>query len=424
MDARQFALRPEAGPVPHELLIDCQKKALRKLVAALHEARQLVAEPEKQENIVNHTRMSRMFFVSGEPGSGKSSIYLTLRYIIGENTPSNAAREKYMEEYPDLRRLAGTARWLEPIDLEVAGDQGDNLLAAVLVRISDALNDSYSGSLSEKCRKAIDQLGELANDIGIAWDGNLRARAPSLDPDSYSQEEMRAQRARLNINRRLLEPLDALSKEKCCGCDGETIFILPVDDFYLKPIVSLQLLRLLRMISVPRLFFLIMGDIKTMEALFFEQALADWTIVAGSQVFGSLKEQKKQEVLSRAREMSARYLRKLLPAGQRAIMNRMDWVEMLRYKPPVDKPSTIRNLSCLLSTVKIRKDNDNAMAESLLDFLINPTIRNRYCNPSTENDRCSTANTRTRDNDEDIRHSKSWRLCPGRLWICGRAFTG
>ena len=100
-------------------------------------------------------------------------------------------------------------------------------------------------------------------------------------------------------------------------------FVLPIDDFYLKPAASLELLRLLRMISVPRLFFLIMGDIKTMEALFFEKALGDWTRVAGPQVFASLEKRREQEVLPHVREMKARYLRKLLPAGL-AGRHRMD----------------------------------------------------------------------------------------------------
>ena len=67
------------------------------------------------------------------------------------------------------------------------------------------------------------------------------------------------------------------------------------------------------MVSVPRLFFLIMGDIKTMEALFFEKALADWTNIAGPQVFASLEKRREEEILPRIREMRARYLRKLLP---------------------------------------------------------------------------------------------------------------
>ena len=225
--------------------------------------------------------------------------------------------------------------WLEPLDLEVAGDEGENLLAAVLVRISEALGSSPV-SASKGCRDAVEKLEELANDIGIAWDGNLKARAGSLDPDTYSQETMRAQRARLSTNSRLRFALDRLLRNRCYGLSGEELFVLPIDDFYLKPKASLELLRLLRMISVPRLFFLIMGDMKTVEALFFEKALADWTAVAGAQVLATRSEREKQEVLARVREMKARYLRKLIPEGQRAIIGWTEWHEALQIHVSAD----------------------------------------------------------------------------------------
>ena len=367
MNDRDFALRPEAGPVPYCSLIKSQRDALERILKALDEARQQLGP--------HPYRMSRIFFVSGEPGSGKSSLFYTLREILSGEQPSWKPWKTYKEKYGGLiGRLAPCVRWLDLIDLEVAGDKGENLLAAVLVRIARAL-ENLSGAGSTACQDAMNQLEVLANDIGIAWDGNLRARASSLDPDSYSQEVMRAQRARLGVNERLSNALNKLSDGKCYGCSKETLFVLPVDDFYLKPAVSLELLRLLQMISVPRLFFLIMGDEKTMQALFLEKALADWTAIAGPQVFGALEE-RQQEVLSRAREMSARYFRKLLPAGQRAELDVMTWQKALQYKPPLEIASPkVAPLWELLLEVDIRKAprSENAArteASNLLDFLI------------------------------------------------------
>ena len=220
----------------------------------------------------------------------------------------------------------------------------------------------------------MDQLNDLANDIGIAWDGNLLARAPSLDPQSYSQEVMSAQRARLGINKRLFKALNTLLSNKCYACHGEKLFILPIDDFYLKPAASLELLRLLRMISMPNLFFLIMGDIKTMEALFFEKALADWTNVAGPQVFASLDKQKNDEILSRVREMKARYLRKLLPVGQRTTIEWTSWDEALRYKPTAtDSSYDAPALFELLSAVALKStDKNSTISDNLLNYLVSP----------------------------------------------------
>lgn len=335
----EYLLRPEAGPVPYEKLQRRARKVLNKIIGTLRAAAS------------DKNRASRIFFVSGEPGSGKSTLYLTLKEMLSSQD-DNEYSKNYKGNDEDRTalealRAKGAIRWLETLDLEVAGDEGENLLAAVLVRLIEVLTktDSVSNTvLSNDCEGAIKDLEELATDIGIAWDGNLQDRAGELDPDTYSEEVMRTQRARLRVNERLKEALDKLAKNECYGCRKETLFVLPVDDFYLKPDASLQLLRLLRMISIPRLFFLVMGDIKTIEALFVEKSLADWTAVAGDRIFAA-RTDRLDEALSRARELRARYLRKLLPPGQRAEIEAMDWDEALDFSPEqLDAKDTLQKL--------------------------------------------------------------------------------
>ena len=331
---------------------------------------------DRYPGAVRRDQVSRLFFVSGEPGSGKTSLYLTLRAIVGQKERSGALRKEYEKDKELSKGLSSVdgTRWLEPIDLEVAVDEKENLLAAVLVRISDAVRDPLGAS--QDCREALDDLEALANDIGIAWDGNLKARAGSLDPDSYSQEVMREQGTRLRTNERLRNVLETLFKEQCFGLRNEQLFVLPIDDFYLKPAASLELLRLLRMISVPRLFFLIMGDIKTVEALFFEKALGDWTAVAGPGIFASLEDVQKQNVLSRVREMKARYLRKLLPIGQRAVVEWTEWDETLDYRPAGPRDSGwVPQMCHSLSRVDIFwPEEDDKEARNLLNYLLAPRL--------------------------------------------------
>ena len=378
MNDSRYSLRPEAGPVPLVQLNLSQLTVMTAIVRALGEAANQAGDSNESNDdtvAIDQDRASRLFFVSGLPGSGKSSLYLTLRAILGKDARHDKLFDNYENQAckDEISSLKGQTSWLEPIDLEVAGEEGENLLAAVLVRISREIDDS-DGRASKKCRGAIEELGGLANDIGIAWDGNLKASAGSLDPDTYSQEVIRAHRTRLGINRRLREILDTLFKEKCYGFTDERLFVLPIDDFYLKPAASLELLRLLRMISVPRLFFLIMGDFKTMEALFFEKALGDWTRVAGPEVFASLENRKKQEVLSRVREMKARHLRKLLPPGQRADIEWTLWYESLRFRPPEGNDSD--NVRTLLSNVNIvERDGFEKPPHHLLDYIVAPRVK-------------------------------------------------
>jgi hypothetical protein len=365
-------LRQEARPIPYWQHHKRAKEALDFIIKGLDAAINSLdaVKVDKDKSSVDTNRASRIIFVSGEPGSGKSSLYLTLKEML-----SSPPKEEYRvgKTVPDALK---NVRWLDALDLEVASEEGENLLAAVLVRLIKELTreDRVSNTIySQPCDDAIKKLEELATDIGIAWEGNLRARGGALDPDTYSEEVMRAQRARLGINDRLKDALNELAKSRCYGCDEKTLFLLPVDDLYLKPDVSLQLLRLLRMISIPRLFFLIMGDITTVEALFIEKSLADWTEVAGTRLFASRSE-RLDSAITRARELRARYLRKLLPPLQRAEIEPMDWHEALDFETgrPGDSDDTIEEL---LANVNLDRQLGKKEEDvNLLKFLISPPL--------------------------------------------------
>jgi hypothetical protein len=369
-----YSLRPEAGPIPYFKHHKRAKEAIKFIIRVLKAAADRVQEIEgvTGDASIDTNRASRICFVSGEPGSGKSTLYLTLRAML-----SSKGENEYSDGCPPdigLGKLQGVVRLLDPLDLEVVGDERENLLAAVLVRLFRELPESRSVH-SNNCEDAIKELEELASDIGIAWEGNLQARAGALDPATYSEEVMHTQRARLGVNDRLRNALDKLAKNECYGCSPQTLFVLPVDDLYLKPDASLQLLRLLRMISIPRLFFLVMGDITTVEALFIEKSLKDWTAVAGTRLFAN-RSDRLDEALSRARELRARYLRKLLPPVQRAEIEAMDWFEALDFE--IGRPGiSVETLEELLEQVKLDAPlSPNAESEdeadSLLDFLISP----------------------------------------------------
>lgn len=365
-------LRPEARAVPYWKHHVRARKALDFIIRALKEAAAGAAKSKHEpgDDSVDPNRTNRIVFISGEPGSGKSTLYLTLKAMLTSKDKGNF-RVGCQSSFEELNEIL----WLDTLDLEVVGDDDENMLAAVLVRIFRKLEESNLHS--KKCEEAIKKLEELATDIGIAWEGNLAARAGALDPDTFSTEVMRTQRARLRVNERLKEALDELSTNECYGCRAGTLFLLPVDDFYLKPTASLHLLRLLRMISIPRLFFLVMGDIDTVEALFIEKSLSDWTAVAGKELFIHQSD-RLDHALSRAREMRARYLRKLLPPGQRYEIQPMDWHEALDLK--VGSFQTNSELPEQPSLERILLDvgldapfaGDYAQPRSLLTFLISP----------------------------------------------------
>jgi len=384
MTDNSFSLRSEARPIEYWKHHKRAQESINFIIRVIKAAADRVKESEgiSGDLSIDTNRASRICFVSGEPGSGKSTLYLTLRAMLTKK--ENFYSEGYPPNEKNLGNLQGVVKLLDPLDLEVAGDEGENLLAAVLVRLFRKLEPPSSSINSKKnCEDAIKELEELATDIGIAWEGNLQARAGALDPDTYSGEVMRTQSARLRVNERLRDALAKIAKEECYGCTEETLFVLPVDDLYLNPGASLQLLRLLRMISIPRLFFLIMGDINTVEALFIEKSLADWTGVAGNILFVN-RPDRLNEALTRARELRARYLRKLLPPGQRTTIEAMDWYEALNLEVghSEDSENTNEILEEILVKVKLdqtkveldQSNKANPKFNSLLSFLISPSL--------------------------------------------------
>jgi hypothetical protein len=392
MSDNSYSLRSEAGPIPYWKHHKRAQKSIKFIIRVIKAAADRVNENEgiSNDRSIDTNRASRICFVSGEPGAGKSTLYLTLAAML-----SSKDENKYALGCPPdigLDKLQGVVKLLEPLDLEVAVDEGENLLAAVLVRLFRKLDDS--GNIhSEKCEGAIKKLEDLATDIGIAWEGNLQARAAALDPDTYSSEVMRTQGARLKVNERLRDALGELAENSCYGCSKGTLFVLPVDDLYLKPSASLQLLRLLRMISIPRLFFLVMGDVNTLEALFIEKSLADWTDVAGSRLFADQSD-RLDEALTRARELRARYLRKLLPPGQRTTIEAMDWHEALDLE--VGSKTHVERLEKLLEDVKLDPSFSDPADEtiSLHKFLISPPF-----SPEENEERQKEREEKERGND-------------------------
>ena len=227
-------------------------------------------------------------FLSGTRGSGKTSLLLTLMDYYrkvstippyyGENSvDKNEAEKSFLNNIKDLR---GRLIWLEPLDMEPL-PKPINLLAAIFARIEDAVerfrkqgSDKRSqlslGSHIEPnphYQKVIMGLYKLQQDVALAWDGNIEERAASIDPDTFAVEVLRAERSRLRLNYRLRDILKKLSDTVFHGV-GPThnpLFVLPVDDFDLNPLRCIELLRLIRMISVPRLFILILGDIRIVQ---------------------------------------------------------------------------------------------------------------------------------------------------------------
>lgn len=266
-------IRPEAQPTSWDILNLGQQEAIRSLLKIVKESLELL-EKEKQSDYrspyFSDVRASRIAFLDGQRGTGKSTVLITFLKALKTGELNNAPSD--IEEL--IKQLSSRVVLLEAIDMEPVPKDW-NMLPAILVRIGEAYNRFSASKESNPLglleptshyHDAWTRLNLLQNNIALSWDGNLSDRAGQIDPDTYAQETIRNETARLHLNPEFRTTLDQLAKQiSQCSHIENPIFLLPIDDFDLNPTACLEMLRILRMISVPRLFNLVLGDLDVVD---------------------------------------------------------------------------------------------------------------------------------------------------------------
>lgn len=307
-EARQIAVNHLSGPL---------EEAGEKVVGFLESAVDLSTEP------VNNRR-SRLVFVDAERGCGKTTLWksLALGFVEPNHGEGGLAGR--------VRHLSSGVVWLPELDLD-SGFARPNPLAALLVRVERVLGSVADTSLG---REALSSLERFSARVVHTTTKALDSRLPHLDSDGQSQELMDVERNRLDINgefNQLLElALCALDSKGCSNNHREkeqkkAIFVLPIDDFDLDPFPAASVLRMVRAISVPRLFVLIHGSFEMLLHLVEETKLMD----------RGTPPQPNDDPAIRAlsREIGAEALRKHLPPGQRVHLKSMAPASALDFKP-------------------------------------------------------------------------------------------
>lgn len=279
-----LVIRPEARAVSWDALNKGQQDALIRILKMIECS--LPKKPPKpsgthqrQIPYISDDRSSRLAFLDGGRGTGKSTVLTSLQKIIKEGKIESSSNQPTID-----RDLINSVRdnviWLETIDMEPTPPNW-NMLPAILSRFEQAYNqhcrqagedgnyqNRYPGLLepSHNHHETMRELLQLQNNIALSWNGNLHDRSSQLDPDAYALETMRVEQARLGLNPCVERVLDSMAYEiRRVNPRANPLFILPIDDFDMNPIVCLELLRILRMLSVPRLFTLMLGDLEIVD---------------------------------------------------------------------------------------------------------------------------------------------------------------
>jgi DNA polymerase III delta prime subunit len=342
-------LRPEARPLPYPELDRQQQAALDRVVglltAAAQDAKALAAADRETRSVppspagpyLDSNRCSRNILVSGERGTGKTTLMLSLARALG--TGSDPALDSLpaavAEQARDLKRRL---IWLETLDMEPLASNA-NLLGAVLARIEEAVGARfpdldkmtetvpllYPGSGYHDMSR---ELARLQTSVALTFGGNLGDRAGSLDPDTFAVESRRAERERLGLDRRFAGVLTGLSAAVASVATGldAPVFVLPVDDVDLNVGTCVPLLRLLRATTSPHLIVLLAADATLLSTILWLKYQGELAQVSA---MPTLSEAHRQV----AADLAVNALRKHLPAAQRVVLGLVEPGRALTLRP-------------------------------------------------------------------------------------------
>jgi hypothetical protein len=348
-------LRPEATPLPYYKLTSGQRAAYERLVQMLTgSARESppAAKPARGAVVVDFDRKARVAVVSGGRGTGKTSAVLSLIQDVTSGKGPTFGPDPSPNDEPDQKNLAETVKelsqrvvWLEILDMAPL-PLAANLFSAVLARVEDAATRLLPAAEAEEPPRSyldppelydspVEKLRRLQTDVAVSWEGNLRQRSGALDANAFAAEVRRSEFVRMKLNRKLTEVLDGLSEAVGRRAVGaEALFVLPVDDFDLNPPRCLELLELLRTLSVPRLFFLVLGDVDVAETMCGLQIAGDIAKVAGLAPAANFLPVHQADVQATVANVAGNMIRKLLPPAQRIHLEPLRVEQAVEMRPP------------------------------------------------------------------------------------------
>ena len=362
-------LRPETRSLKYVQLTENQKNALTFSIKGLWEAASFLENSDCSPEHSYQTQQSRLIFISGSRGIGKTTLLMSLQELLHPQTHySEIIDEQFSKLNTEIEQLKKQVEWLDTIETECISDS-TNLLASIIVRLEKAVEkkmekNPYVNSLNEEylCAQTLEsdnplnQFNVLANNVALSWNGNVPERGARLDPDSFAQEVLQAERASMNINRQLSIVLDNFSKQKFIP--DNPLFVLPIDDFDQNPSRCLEILKLIRLISVPRLFFIILGDIHIVEEISQLKIANDLAAVSDKAIGTELIDKHYKELSSMISSISTDTLYKLIPFNQIFFIKKMSPLQALDFEF-ISFPNNSNNSSIhrVLKKIQLHKIN-------------------------------------------------------------------
>lgn len=348
MPTERPGLRPEARSVQFRDLSQDQRNAFDRLIQLLIAATgdlpgddRWRLNPEDDPRHDDEERSSRVLFLDGERGSGKTTVVASLRDALRSDRhlgdkPADKVEQFHRVEQ-DVARLRDRVILLDTLGMESA-PADTNILAALLARIEQrlfpgrGLDDSISHAGRPENHEAVLKLLRLQTDVALAWNGNLTQRGSHLDPDNYAMEELRVERVRLQLRRRFASVLRSTARD-ALGRNKPSLFLLVVDDIDLNPDQLIELVDRLRMVGVAELAVLLVGDLDVMETVFRLEFAARFQGGQRGAAMAELPGMTSESLGSITDGLALAALRKHVPTRQRVKLRLLEVAESLALVP-------------------------------------------------------------------------------------------
>lgn len=343
-------LRPEADKLAHTSLSETQCEALTQLIELLMSA--LDSSSKKSTN-----KVSRLAFLDGEKGAGKSSLLMTIEdwvksgkadYKKTANKPAYESLQKTCEQLTQkLNRKnsedpRNTIHWLSPLILDPM-PPGANLLGAILARIAIKLrklthqNLNYIGRLDASAEgKGLARFEDFQATAIRMIEGNLVEHSSRMDPDNFAVHVRELESEKVS----LADDLNAVINQ-CLGPENQSILVLVIDDLDLRPSKAVEVLKLANMLSIPRLFFIFVGSIREMDQVLYYDVQGEFRDL----LHDSNSETETEEIEAVANEISSSLIRKLVPQAQQISIKDMSVPESLKYSWASEKETSVKKRS-------------------------------------------------------------------------------
>ena len=350
-------LRMEAQAVEMGRLSLSQLSAAATITEKIHSAYN-----QKQPKRARDERRNQILMVSGDKGAGKTTLAMSLRrwydpernvkaeHDEGKLKEAGLTRGEEIQNYQQLgTRIGNSVRdlrdvhWLDVLSLD-AMPPGTNLVAAIFARITEAAarqNDPNSPFRQDRgllepvslFERALHELGSLRSDAVMALEGNLHLRNEGMDPESYAIAAIESEKKKLEISERLNNVLRRLIERATTRGESEVkgLFVLPVDDLDSSPSRAAEMLSLAYSLSIPRLIFLLMGSVDTLDQILFYQVQGQFRELL--QTTGQVDQAALEKITSTANEIASNSLRKMIPPSQRISLEPLTLEHAARFIP-------------------------------------------------------------------------------------------